>query len=145
MNEQRADIVFSIAEECISKWLAGLVNKSVDDLFNGDSISKTTRPLYINKSFKRFYEIKPIIVPYDYNCNFDIINENKEAKEAVGFVMYSIKTIFRDFRLSGLQCYEGDLIVYGERYYTNSGSGQAATSQWFQAALSVSFKFDESL
>lgn len=97
MNEQRANLVFEVAEACISSWLANLVGKSVDELFNGDSISKTTRPLYINKSFRRFYEIKPIIVPFDYNCDFDIISENKEAKEAVGFIMYSIKTTFMTY------------------------------------------------
>lgn len=54
----------------------------------------------------------------------------------------SIKTIFKDLRVSGIQFMEGDLQVWGERYYTNSGTGVPATSQWYQASVAIPFKYD---
>lgn len=57
----------------------------------------------------------------------------------------SVKTIFRDLFLSGIQFYEGDVMVFGEKYYTNSGTGVPATSQWYQATVSIPFRYDEVL
>lgn len=57
----------------------------------------------------------------------------------------TIKGIFRDYRSGGIHVYEGDVFVKGQAYYTNSGSGEPATSQWWQMIVSFPFKFDESL
>lgn len=57
----------------------------------------------------------------------------------------SIKAIFKDLRVSGIQFFEGDVVIFGERYYTNSGTGVPATSQWFQGAVAIPFKYDEVL
>lgn len=53
-----------------------------------------------------------------------------------------IKTIFRDYRVSGLHVYEGDVFVKGEVYYTNSGTGVPATSQQYQVLLGFPFRYD---
>jgi hypothetical protein len=96
MNQDKADFVFEIAEFTVLSWLSELMEKPIDSLFHGGT--KETRPIYINKSFKRFYEIKPEIVEYDYKLDLFSLNltdgHKKQILEAMGFVMYCIKTVF---------------------------------------------------
>lgn len=66
------------------------------------------------------------------------------ANAARGYVD-TIKSIFRDFRLSGFSSYEGSVFVKGETYYPGSGSTDPATAQWYQCVVSIPFKYDESL
>lgn len=54
----------------------------------------------------------------------------------------SIKTIFRDYRVSGLHVREGEVFVKGEMYYTNSGTGVPATSQQYQVVVAFPFWYD---
>lgn len=54
----------------------------------------------------------------------------------------TIKAIFRDYRVSGLHVYEGEVFVKGEVYYTNSGTGVPATSQQYQVLLGFPFRYD---
>ena len=54
-----------------------------------------------------------------------------------------VKSIFRDLEVSGLTFYEGTVSRLGEKYYTNSGTGVPATSQWFQISVAIPFKYDE--
>lgn len=54
----------------------------------------------------------------------------------------TIKTIFRDYRVSGLHVREGSYMQIGEKYYTNSGTGVPATSQWFQGLVDFPFRYD---
>lgn len=53
-----------------------------------------------------------------------------------------VKTAFRDYRVSGLHVREGEYFQVGEKYYTNSGTGVPATSQWFQAVVAFPFWYD---
>ena len=53
-----------------------------------------------------------------------------------------VSTIFRDLVVNGVTFYEADMSRIGEKYYTNSGTGVPATSQWYQINVAVSFKYD---
>jgi hypothetical protein len=57
----------------------------------------------------------------------------------------SVKAVFRDLRVGGIFFYEGDVTIFGERYYTNSGTGVPATSQWYQAVVAIPFFMDETV
>lgn len=72
----------------------------------------------------------------------DIFTPIGQGSKAVRTYADSIKTIFKDLRVSGIQFFEGDLQVWGERYYTNSGTGVPATSQWYQGTVAIPFKYD---
>lgn len=54
----------------------------------------------------------------------------------------SLKEIFKDYRASGLHIYYGSYTPIGEKYYTNSGTGVPATSQWFQGMVDFPFRYD---
>lgn len=54
----------------------------------------------------------------------------------------SLKEIFKDYRVSGLHVYYGSYTPIGEKYYTNSGTGVPATSQWFQGMVDFPFRYD---
>lgn len=56
-----------------------------------------------------------------------------------------IKSIFRDYRSSGLHCQEFEIYWSGESYYTNSGSGIPATSQWYSIKMAGPFRYDETV
>lgn len=79
------------------------------------------------------------------NIIVDIFTPLGQGSAPARVLVDSVKVVFRDFRLSGLHCYEGISRVTGEVYYTNSGSGEPATAQWYQATVIIPFKFDESL
>lgn len=76
----------------------------------------------------------------------DIFTPVGQGSKAVRTYADSIKAVFRDLRVSGIQFDGGgDVMVWGEKYYTNSGTGVPATSQWFQATVVQAFKYDEVL
>lgn len=55
----------------------------------------------------------------------------------------TIKTIFRDYRVSGLHVQgDGDVYVKGEVYFTNSGTGIPATAQQYQVVVAMPFRYD---
>lgn len=54
----------------------------------------------------------------------------------------TLKAIFRDYRVSGLHVYRGEVFVKGEVYYTNSGTGVPATSQQYQVVVGFPFRYD---
>lgn len=64
------------------------------------------------------------------------------SKAARGYAD-DVKAVFRDLVVSGVTFFEGDVTRIGEKYYTNSGTGVPATSQWMQFAVSIPFKYDE--
>lgn len=57
----------------------------------------------------------------------------------------SVKAIFRDLSVSGVTFFEASVSRLGEKYYTNSGTGVPATSQWYQMSVAIPFKYDEYL
>jgi len=72
----------------------------------------------------------------------DVFTVVGQGSKPVRALADSVKTVFRDLRVSGIQFFEGDVMVQGERYYTNSGTGVPATSQWYQATVALPFKYD---
>jgi hypothetical protein len=103
MNQEKADFVFEIAEFSIMSLLADILQTPIENLF--PNMPKLTRPIYINKSFKRFYEIKPDIIDYDKTSDFTLLSNDSELnleiknklRESVGFVIYCIKTVFTSY------------------------------------------------
>lgn len=76
----------------------------------------------------------------------DIFTPIGQGSAPVRTLADSVKAVFKDLRINGIQFDGGgDVIVWGERYYTNSGTGVPATSQWYQATVAQAFKFDEIL
>ncbi len=89
------------------------------------------------------------------------IGVGTQLRRAVGTVMISIfaplnggsrparlladqvSAVFRDVVVSDVTFYEADVSRVGEKYYTNSGTGVPATSQWYQINVAVPFKYDE--
>jgi len=53
-----------------------------------------------------------------------------------------VSAVFRDIVVSEVTFYEADVSRVGEKYYTNSGTGVPATSQWYQMNVAVPFKYD---
>ena len=72
----------------------------------------------------------------------DIYTPLGAGSKAVRTYSDSVKAIFRDLRVNGIQCMEGDLQIWGERYFTNSGTGTPATAQLYQATVAIPFKYD---
>ena len=73
----------------------------------------------------------------------DIFTPIGQGSKAVRTYADNVKAIFKDLRVSGIQFDgAGDVMVFGERYYTNSGTGVPATSQWYQATVAIPFKYD---
>lgn len=73
----------------------------------------------------------------------DIFTVVGQGSKPVRALADSVKATFRDLRVDGIQFYEGTVTIFGEKYYTNSGTGVPATSQWYQAAVAIPFKYDE--
>lgn len=57
----------------------------------------------------------------------------------------AVTAVFRDLVVSGITFYEGSTSRLSEKYYTNSGTGVPATSQWYQMSVAIPFKYDEYL
>ena len=57
----------------------------------------------------------------------------------------AIATVFRDLTVSGLIFFEASISRVSEKYYSNSGSGVPATTQWYQLSVAIPFKYDEYL
>ena len=55
----------------------------------------------------------------------------------------SVIAVFRDLVVSGITFHEATTSRISEKYYTNSGTGVPATSQQYQMAVAIPFKYDE--
>lgn len=73
----------------------------------------------------------------------DIYTPIGQGSKAARTYADSVKAIFKDLRVSGVQFDgAGDVMVFGERYFSNSGTGVPATSQIFQVSVAIPFKYD---
>jgi hypothetical protein len=57
----------------------------------------------------------------------------------------SVKAVFRDQQVSGVTFMEASDTIFGERYYTNSGTGTPATAQQYQALVTIPYVYEEYL
>lgn len=93
--DDKAKFVFEVAEYVIMDWISYLIDKPLNSIFKGGS--RMTKSLYIDAkdpdtNANMVYEIKPSIVPHDYELNLNGLN--KQCLEAVGFIIYCIKTVY---------------------------------------------------
>lgn len=93
-RDVKADLIFELAAPVVCEWLSKISGIPLDVLNGGEY--NLTRAIYLNKSFKRFYEVKAIVTetPRTFSLNNDT---PKELLEALGAIIYAVKAVFASF------------------------------------------------